>query len=181
MARLLLLPLAALLAGADAFAPARRARVAPQARAVRSSQAARARPLALDAAVADSLFGVAFFSLFSLSGILFIKSAFYEAQEESSAFEEDPFTAISQRLPFQKPRLSEEEALQKADEISSELRIAIAEREYPTALRLKRELANLMIDYRIDYNADEDDLDVDLAPPPPRPSFLSDGPGWDKR
>ncbi|KAG8464646.1 hypothetical protein KFE25_010014 [Diacronema lutheri] len=176
MARVAALCALLTLAGAKALTPTRLARPASHARtipSVRFAVAARARPVAIDAGMADALFGVAFFTLFSLSGILFIKSAFYEAQDESSIMEGDPFTAIGQRLPFSQPRMTEEAALQKAEELSTQLRVAIAEREYPTALALKRELANLMIDYRIDYNADE--LPDELIPPPKRPAFLSDG------
>jgi hypothetical protein len=48
---------------------------------------------------------------------------------------------------------------------------------YPTALKLKRELANLMIDYRIDYNAGDDlpegtYMSPEAQPIPKRPSFL---------
>lgn len=174
---------AALLAGAEAFAPVPLSRAAPLARAracARLPEDARTRPVALDAAIADGIFGIAFFSLLSLSGILFIKSSFYEAQDEASILEGDPFTAFMQSLPFTAPRMTEEAALQKADEISNELRIAIAEREYPTALRLKRELADLMIDYRLDYNPENSELPDELPGlAPKRPSFLSDGPGWD--
>ncbi|KAJ1640133.1 hypothetical protein T492DRAFT_932059 [Pavlovales sp. CCMP2436] len=147
-----------------------------------AANAARARPVALDAGASDAIFLAVFFTLFSLSGILFIKSAFYEAQEESSVMEGDPFTYIGQRLPFSKPRLSEEQALQKADELSTQLRVAIEAREYPTALTLKRELANLMIDYRIDYNAggylpEGTAIMPESVAPLRRPSFLRDGPG----
>lgn len=181
-----LLALAAL-RSADAFAPMRIARrvaldrgavgvVAPYTRPAAVARTAP-RAAAMDAQTADALFGVVFFTLFSLSGILFIKSAFYEAQGEDSLLEADPFTAVSRRLPFAAKRLTEEQALQRAEDISRELREAIAEREYPTALKLKRELANLMIDYRIDYNADDDlpegtYMSPEAQPMPKRPSFL---------
>jgi hypothetical protein len=171
---------------AEAFAPLRTSRgvplgCSPVSVAPRIVAAPRTAPEALDATTADAIFGVAFFTLFSLSGILFIKSAFYEAQDEGSILEGDPFSAVGQRLPFGSPRLTEEQALQKAEDISAELRMAIAEREYPTALKLKRELANLMIDYRIDYNS-ADDLPegTDMSPEGQptlerkRPSFLNE-------
>lgn len=185
------------LGAASAFVPARQPAPRAQSRLgvshVRATPAPvqRAHVAAIDAGTADALFGLAFVTLFSLSGILFIKSAFYESQSESSILEGDPFTAIGLRLPFSAPRMSEAEALAKAESLSAQLRDAIAEREYPTALKMKRELANLMIDYRIDYNAGDDDLfdgtdDVEPEKPPSGlpgvPSFLQNpGTGLDRR
>lgn len=105
---------------------------------------------------ADAVFGITFFGLFASSGILFIKSTFYESQDEGSIMEDDPFRAVGQRLPFSKGRLTEEQALTRAEELSAQLRLAISQREYPEALALKRELAELMVDYRLDYEMDDD-------------------------
>jgi len=149
-----------------------------------AAPAQRARIVAIDDGMADAIFGIAFFTLFSSAGILFIKSTFYEAQEEGSILEDDPFAALERNLPFGAKRMTDSEAIARADEISTQLREAIAEREYPTALALKRELANLMVDYRIDYTADVDmpigtSMGPDDRPPLSRPPSggqeMSDG------
>eukprot|EP00307_Rebecca_sp_RCC1486_P012652 CAMPEP_0119420906 /NCGR_PEP_ID=MMETSP1335-20130426/24613_1 /TAXON_ID=259385 /ORGANISM="Chrysoculter rhomboideus, Strain RCC1486" /LENGTH=168 /DNA_ID=CAMNT_0007446285 /DNA_START=1 /DNA_END=507 /DNA_ORIENTATION=+ len=134
----------------------------------------RASAGSVDGGMGDAVFGIAFFILLSGSGILFIKSAFYESQDLDTILEGDPFSAVGQRLPFAAPRMSESEALAKADDLSAQLRVAISEKEYPIALQLKRELANLMVDYKLDYMVDAEmpigtrmmDGDADQSEPP---------------
>lgn len=145
------------------------------ARQCRQRAHVRAAAGSLDGGVSDAVFGIAFFILLSGSGILFIKSTFYESQDSSSILEGDPFSAVGQR--FGGPRMTEADALARADEISSQLRIAIQEKEYPTALQLKRELANLMVDYKLDYTVDADmPIGTSMAPDGDDPELDSELP-----